>query len=302
VFSFSMTFNSRSTNGIVKLIGCFILLAVSHVSAQEPEQEEPSLITSWPEVKQEGEVKILGIVALSPDGKLKFNSAIHTKPVRITAAIDDQVAGVEELKSDDANAFVPVILTGNYELTEAGKESDRRFAYRPAKFKSTSVQILDAEKAAEVAESSFKNAIQKSDFLRRLTPLKLENVDLYIETFQLRTSAARAGRGAPVQITNIYLTLRNFSRMNEDFEFKMPTLEITDSQGQIEVVAPSELRKKDPDSRRYNYLLKRKPEGDVLVKIKAIDEDESEKVLECPVPQPQKRGLRAVKPVQIPNA
>ena len=262
---------------------CCVLFSSASAYAQSP-----PLIASWLEVKQEGETRILGVARLSPTGEAVFEPAIRTKPVRINPKIDDTVSGVEKFKNG-GKAFVPVILFGDYKLEKDAPEN-RRFVYRPATFHATNIQILNPEETTKAASESFRNPIQREDYLRRLVPLQLNNAAVYVDNLSLKTERVAAGRNR-TQLYTLTLTIKNLSTLPKDFELGLPTLELSDSQGVVEITELSKLTKKDPDYQRYHCRLKRQPAGKVSVKITVADQDGSEKSLKCEIPQPKRRGL-----------
>jgi len=279
---------------------CLALFATSNIFAQA-EDEDVEIITAWTQVAQEGKVSILGIARFSADRELTFDSAVKTSPVRIIPEIGDNVKGLGQIEnSDESKSVFPVVMTGDYELKEGGEDS-RRFSYRPATFSATEIRILEPEEIATVTEDVFSDKIRREAFKRRIVPLKLQNMDVYIEDLESKNEVAIAGTNR-VEISTIYMTLRNFSRMPEDMEFEIPTLHVSDSEGEIVIAQPSELRSKNTDARRYNFLLKRKPIGDVEITICVTDDDGSEKTLDAVIPaRPSRRNLVPKRGLPMPK-
>jgi len=295
-------FSSTTCLASARLIGCAVslfLLATSGVFAQD---NNAKIIAAWTQVKQAGEVSILGIARLDSKGELTFDSAILTTPVRIVPKIDDSAEGIKQIKNGDkSKSVLPVILTGNYKLKDDSDQS-RRFAYRPASFSATKIRVLAPKEVEAIVKDVLPDAIRQEDYKRKLVPLKLENLDVYIRELKSKSEVVSNGKNQ-AQINSLTMTLSNFTRLPEGFDFEMPKLQITDSQGEIETFNPSKLRNKNPDSRRYNYLLKRKPEGKVTVTISATDQDGSEKSIKCVIPaKKQRKELFRNRGIPVPSA
>lgn len=280
-------------DSMLNCVFCLALLATPGFAAQQEDADDEVAVplTAWTDVRAEGRLRILGIIRVDAERDLVFESAVYTGTPRIVPKFDGSAEGLAEIENGEASrAIYPVILTGDYVLKEGANEA-RRFSYQPAEFSPTRVQILELEEATAIAARTFPNAQRREDYLRKLVPLELVDWELYVKSLKIRNEIAMAGKGR-FAVNTVTLTLRNFTSIPEGFDFEMPNLQISDSQGELEVVSGSQSHVKDPDVRKYVYRLKRKADGEVAATFTVKDEAGNDRVLNCTVPELVRRKLQ----------